>query len=124
MISAFDHHSPNKAIMLDAIFSLDAWLQQHGFQPCTEPGSARVAGLRPGISSPGMTDFWYRGSHDSSIPFFLRMSLLPAPALHIVGDIQIEADDEKSYKTLEAHSKDFTNQLKTYMQSLEAKPSA
>jgi hypothetical protein len=111
--------------MLDTIFGLDAWLRQHGFQPCAEPGSARVTGLHAGVSLPGLADFWYRGSYGSSVPFSLRISFMPVPALHITGYIQIEsAGSESDNKQLESHSQDFSRELRTYVASLSTKPSA
>ena len=117
--AAFAYHSTSDATMRSAQSALQTWLSQHGFQPVSEPASARVAGVLPGVSAPGMTDRWYSGSFEGSAPFYLRVVLLPPPAYHLSGEVHIQhRGSEIGYRSLEKSSEKFTGELRTYAESL------
>jgi len=124
LMSVIDYSAPDKAALLEASRGFDTWLRGHGFQPCAEPKSVRVAGMLPGIVYEGMTDSWYQGTYHGSAPFFIRLSVVPAPESKIIGYRYLDAPgmSESKYKALERHAEDFVREFTKYTESLSAKP--
>jgi hypothetical protein len=116
----FTHRAVDGAAMSDSARRLDGWLRQHGFALSTEPGSARMGGMRSGAWEAGTTESWYRGSFAGSPEFSLQVSQDPAPGSSVRGSAYLESyGSKKDMAALEGHANDFGGELRKFIETVD-----